>query len=686
MLWSDCIIEKQVALLGKDLGALAKDSFGDAYLIACAEVVVLVILMLVQGTLAHTCGKKRSGTGPVPSLEGQTWLAMFRLEWRLFTLVLSWFLFYMVYVLCFDLQLKNFLQNATQNFTSWVLVWIYAALVAPEPRTTIRSEGREYRLILVRGWGLVFVAATVLEALSGHQLHVMQGRPEILHAPFNLFAGIAQGLVLFLIIGRLDDSALWDHVRPEKRLNTGKLSFWPGWMRVLLVSGYAYAALQSTYPVLDQADLFYLEPWIIGLAFLLKVLLVLLFRILLKRKQADRPCAMEHLLYETDRFHTEELKSYERGFLRRHVNPNHRRHHGDDPYLGIEYMRMNEHKRKVFGISEDQDGLWITDVYPGSPAMKAGLRAGDYLTHVRHQPIGTGTGLSEAQEGSKAGEDMRVVFCRPDVGSRVNKSPLDAPPVALQGLAYVHSTMYSKLPHRRIARYSRPAFGFTVLHNDPTYGVRVDMRKEGSTAPHLAVVEALHRVLYDETHSVPDMSGFRLLRERLMPGEPLKLYLRGEGWAPLLLHGPMQAGATARWRLDYQVAAEGAAPVPSSLDNVEAEKVLKRVRKRYPDRFSATANFLLPPESSSEWSSSEDKGLLFAFDEKLELVFEYYFSTGLAHLSQWPVWRKVTAGTVYLFVGQPPSPVKDQFGRLVHKCCGGTMHVVQLHRSTASNQ
>lgn len=535
----------------------------------------------------------------------------------------------------------NVFMNLMQNGTTFWLVVMYAALAAPGPKRRQTTNSGIHRSMLYKGWLLVLVVITGLEVLSAYQQHVVPNTMEARHAPFNLFSGVAQGLALFLVMGRLEEHVIWDHLYPERVQASG---FWPGKRRALMLCGYAYAALQSTYPVLDQGEYYLFQPLIITGAFILKLLFFVLVVAIIHRENHGRPSALEQYLYETERFGAEDLQSYERSFMRRHVDPNFRRSSSESGYMGIDHSRISPYRRHFYGLPEDRDGLLVTDVYPGSPAMSAGIRPGDYITHIRERPIGPRTTLKSALEGTRKEEKVRVTYYRPS---------LDTTAVS-QHMCTVELAAYADLPHQRTVRLSQPFLGLTVDHNHPDLGAVVHHTDRGGSELYL---RAITRSSFGQTFRIPDIHGLKQVRAVLLPGEPLVLV--GHDRRDPVRYGPLLPETTVPWKRDQDGELDMLPvdhPGPSNVLHPEHDLI----RKHYADRF--------PEGAGTEYRAAKDaskglplgtnhtrEGVIYAFDERLELLFEYYFVEGeLERLKDWPIWRKVTAGKIHIFVGQKP--------------------------------
>lgn len=55
-------------------------------------------------------------------------------------------------------------------------------------------------------------------------------------------------------------------------------------------------------------------------------------------------------------------------------------------WLGIEARTLNENIIRTYNL-QNSSGVIITSTYPNGPADKAGIRAGDIITHINQQPI-----------------------------------------------------------------------------------------------------------------------------------------------------------------------------------------------------------------------------------------------------------------------------------------------------------
>ncbi|HEX4998388.1 MAG TPA: M28 family peptidase [Terriglobia bacterium] len=82
---------------------------------------------------------------------------------------------------------------------------------------------------------------------------------------------------------------------------------------------------------------------------------------------------------------------------------------GYGPYFG-----------SVPDFSDDAKGVLFADVRAGSPAAKAGLKAGDLMTEFDHKPIGNLYDFTYALQSKQAGDIVEVVIERAGQKTRVN--------------------------------------------------------------------------------------------------------------------------------------------------------------------------------------------------------------------------------------------------------------------------
>ncbi|ODS23871.1 2-alkenal reductase [Candidatus Endobugula sertula] len=58
-------------------------------------------------------------------------------------------------------------------------------------------------------------------------------------------------------------------------------------------------------------------------------------------------------------------------------------------WLGIEARTLNENVIRTYNL-HNRTGVMITSIHPNGPADKAGIKAGDIVTHINQQPVGNG--------------------------------------------------------------------------------------------------------------------------------------------------------------------------------------------------------------------------------------------------------------------------------------------------------
>ena len=79
------------------------------------------------------------------------------------------------------------------------------------------------------------------------------------------------------------------------------------------------------------------------------------------------------------------------------------------PRLGIVVMPLSEQLRTYFGVSE---GVLVSEINADSPAMEAGLRAGDVITHVDGASVDSAADVVRAVAEAGAGVTLEIGVVR----------------------------------------------------------------------------------------------------------------------------------------------------------------------------------------------------------------------------------------------------------------------------------
>jgi S1-C subfamily serine protease len=77
------------------------------------------------------------------------------------------------------------------------------------------------------------------------------------------------------------------------------------------------------------------------------------------------------------------------------------------PFLGVQTQPLTADLQQRFGVKSDK-GVVITEVVPGSPAAKAGLKEQDVITGVDAQPITGPQDLRDAVQKAGAGREVTL--------------------------------------------------------------------------------------------------------------------------------------------------------------------------------------------------------------------------------------------------------------------------------------
>jgi serine protease Do len=89
------------------------------------------------------------------------------------------------------------------------------------------------------------------------------------------------------------------------------------------------------------------------------------------------------------------------------------------PWLGVEVTTVTSTIQHYYNLSVNTGAL-ITSVTGGSPADKAGLKAGDVITKVDNEDISTAAGLISAIRSHRNGDQVEIVYYRGNVQKVAN--------------------------------------------------------------------------------------------------------------------------------------------------------------------------------------------------------------------------------------------------------------------------
>ena len=84
----------------------------------------------------------------------------------------------------------------------------------------------------------------------------------------------------------------------------------------------------------------------------------------------------------------------------------------EHPYLGIKMALLTEEQLKAEGLANDTKGVYVVEVVPESPALKAGVQAGDILQKVDSQVIDDPKIIAEIVRNKKVGNKLHIRLLR----------------------------------------------------------------------------------------------------------------------------------------------------------------------------------------------------------------------------------------------------------------------------------
>jgi serine protease Do len=99
-------------------------------------------------------------------------------------------------------------------------------------------------------------------------------------------------------------------------------------------------------------------------------------------------------------------------------------------WLGVQTNALDASIAGQLGVDPDTEGVVVVNVFPGTPALDAGIKEGDVITAVAGEPILTPRDLSDAITRRDPGETVEVELLRKD-GPTTVEVELDRRPVTL---------------------------------------------------------------------------------------------------------------------------------------------------------------------------------------------------------------------------------------------------------------
>ena len=83
----------------------------------------------------------------------------------------------------------------------------------------------------------------------------------------------------------------------------------------------------------------------------------------------------------------------------------------DRPFLGVSFQKVTVELAEQEDLGADQ-GAWVTQVVPGSPAEEAGLQEGDLIQQVDGQPVDDKHSLSDLINSQRTGDRIELSVLR----------------------------------------------------------------------------------------------------------------------------------------------------------------------------------------------------------------------------------------------------------------------------------
>ena len=87
----------------------------------------------------------------------------------------------------------------------------------------------------------------------------------------------------------------------------------------------------------------------------------------------------------------------------------------DNGELGLQVTELNSKSARQFGHNEEDEGVLVVGVKPGSKADEAGIQQGDLLKEVNRKPVDSVKSL-KSELKDKSGDSLQILVKRPSAG------------------------------------------------------------------------------------------------------------------------------------------------------------------------------------------------------------------------------------------------------------------------------
>jgi hypothetical protein len=617
---------------------------------------LLVLLYLIIAALVRR--RKRASRGAIGKFREELHDNAMKMRKALYGVFFWWFLFYTLawFVPPADRPEKAlwfaFYGHLISNVATVFLLMVYSKMAAPRRHGT---KSREFTKVLETGGIVLGLSATCLEVLV-----CLQGQWEsdktFRTEAFVFVCGMAQSLALFLLAGRLEDPVITDHL--ERTRGAGALRIY----RPLVFAVFAYAVIQPLYVYFSAADYNRVVSLLVIISFPLKMSLLWLFALLTYSKNGS-VSPLENYLYEVERFTTEDLRSYERDFFRKYLPTRYEEimKQKDVGFVGMEFIYPSKHKRTGLrldrGASGRMGGMLVKNVFRGSGALKAGLRIGDFVTHVNGMPIGPNNTLTKLLDGQREKDTVTLSLLRSNDPKKADQN------VVGYDEHIIHldlGNLELALAHHDIHPMLRPYLAIEYKEQNPDAGVVIRTLDPGTKEETVKDIVAI-RTSNDAEYLVMDQQALRFVAGQCVPGSTVDCL--DKQWA--IVHSRV-----AQWAYDAHSAElprlsnKGSIAVEAT--SIGASNLLNGAVKRHSDRFDAR---IAGAKAAVLWEAyvaglEDTRVRLLVMNTRWDIVLEYECAAVEIRnfIATSPAWNYVEPGQVHVFIGPMPEWVNGKLG------------------------
>jgi len=103
-------------------------------------------------------------------------------------------------------------------------------------------------------------------------------------------------------------------------------------------------------------------------------------------------------------------------------------------WLGVSFQDLTPQLQQAMGLPESVRGALVNQVRPDSPALQAGVRRGDIVTHMDERPVSSARAFFEMLEIAVDGQELRLTLRRGDATQKLRVRAQEVPEPVIEAM------------------------------------------------------------------------------------------------------------------------------------------------------------------------------------------------------------------------------------------------------------